>query len=537
MKKEIENVIEKTTIQSEKLPLKGIFQPASPTLIDLLKEKQFSSEPTFVFPTKYISSQAAKVGYLLSHHVNLRRRKKTIHRSFYAGSHLDAVSGVVKLMRHNHWLKSKGCQGRILIYDKRPELKSFFHPLSRSEESVLVRGVFFTKSTAMTEEFLKNEDWIGFICCYDGTETKEEIDTLFALCKQKNIIKALDESQVKNWYEENRNFSLTNPPDITVFGENLTNWQVPFGAFTTVAEVYEPWNSITTCLTHSSSYTGNTISLSMVLKLFSEYHLGNVTVLPLTLSRKQKYEMYATFVNPQIAWIFYTSGLSPEIKLAKGSGLLIESEGKEMEILDGAAGSGCSLRGHNPEGILEEVLNKHNSSRNYWGELSDKLKILSNMSYVFPAASGSSATDIAVILALLANPKRTRIITFKNNYSGKSLISLNLSRFKYFQEPFHPFYFDLIEIDPFAPNAKEILYQELTSKNLALIWFEILQGQNLDMIPHEIIDLINTHKKAGGYLVGVDEILTGFFRTGDFLCSQNLVLEPDLIAIAKGIFP
>ncbi len=513
----------------------GIFRPASHLFLDILRQKQKSSEPTFVFPTKYISLEAAKIGYGLSHHVNQRREIKTIHRSFFAGSHLDAVSGVIKLIRHNHWLKTDGGQGNVLIYDKKQQLSSFFQPLKTHEEKLFVRGLTFTQSVKQASQLLDESSWIGFILCYDGTETIKEIEDLFALCKRKAILTALDESQLEDWYVENLDVRLKTAPDITVFGENLTDWQVPFGAFTATAAIYEPWNTIPSCLTHSSSYTGNTLSLAMVLALFSKYRLGNVLDLSNELSRDKKYQMYATYVNPQIAWIFFASGLSPEIKRAKGSELFIDASGKEERILDGAAGSGCCLRGHNPEGIVNEVLDKHNRNHDYWNDLCAELRTLTKMPYCFPAASGSSSTDIAVIIALLANPKRTRIITFKNNYSGKSLISLNLSRYPHFQEPFHPFYFDLVEIDPFDPNAIAVLDKELISGKVGLIWFEILQGQNLEMIPADVIDLINKRKIEGGYLIGIDEILTGFYRTGNFLCSDGLILKPDLIALAKGM--
>ena len=112
---------------------------------------------------------------------------------------------------------------------------------------------------------------------------------------------------------------------------------------------------------------------------------------------------------------------------------------------------------------------------------------------------------------------------------------------KYFRTPFYPLYFDIIEIDPFKKGASEELKRELLSGEVALVWFEILQGQSLDLIPEDILATINENQVEGGYFVGVDEILTGMFRTGNFLCSEGRILNPDIIALAKGasdmIFP
>lgn len=513
---------------------KGVLNPASTTLLQLLKKKNRNEEPTFLLPTKYISQESAKVGYLFNNLLNRRRKSPTIYRTFFAGSYLDACSGVVKIIRHNHWNRTKG-EGKVLFYDKSEVVDSIFHPLNREEERQLVRGVQFESSFDRVKALLQEQEWIGFIWCYEPSDDLKEMKSLFKECKEKNIITVLDESHLEDWYKQQIQSVFDVPPDIYLFGENVTNREVPFGSFSMSAEVYKPWNSIVNCLTHSSSYTGNTICLSMILELFKIHQMPGVTELPAQFSKKEKYSTYAKYINPAISWIFYVSGLSPEIRKASGSQLLIEMNGKEERILDGAAGSGCCLRGHNPEDLVEDVFETHDNSHNYWNDLCQKLTQLSGMPHVFPAASGSSATDISIIISLLANSKRSRIITFKHNYSGKTLISLNFSRFESFRRPFHPFYFDVLELDPFEAGAADRLHSELTSGKVALIWFELLQGQNLDIIPQNILDLINRHQDAGGYLVGIDEILTGFFRTGNFLCSEGKIFKPDVIALAKGI--
>ena len=506
----------------------------------LLKELRLKNQEekiTFLLPTKYISEEAAQLGLLLDHIANKRRRKRTIHRTFFASCHWETLSGTVKLMRHHYWL-SQGSRSssiqRVLIYDPSNELRSVFNPFSDVDESrLLVPGLQFESSFQKVCALIQGDKrFIGFICCWDGLIPMEEIDRLFSLCKAKNVFTALDEALLDNWYLERAFHVFSSPPDVYILGENIANKEIPFACFTMTAEMYSPWNNIASCLTHSSSYSGNTISISMILALFRKHGLDGPERF-IAGNKKAKYRAYATYVNPSIAWIFYSTHLSPEVMTAKGSWLT--ERRTHRKILDGIAGSGCCLRGHNPSDLIEEVLQEHDPCHDYWEDLCQKFLQLTDLPHVFPAVSGSSATDVGIILSLLANQPRKRIITFKHNYSGKSLISLNVTRFEYFRSPFYPLYFDVLEIDPFQMGASEELRKELLSGEVALVWFEILQGQSLDFIPDDIIETINTHQSEGGYLVGVDEILTGMFRTGNFLCSEGKILNPDIIALAKGV--
>ena len=510
----------------------GIFRDASPVLLRELRVKNEQGKITFLLPTKYVSEESAKLGLLLNHLHNKRRAKKTIYRTFFASCHWETISGTVKIMRHNHWEKTKKSEGYILVYDPSGELSEVFNPFNDTEKQPLVPGLRIETSFDLIKKLIRNnESLIGVILCWDGILPVEEVDALFAICKSKGIYTALDEALLEDWYSEHTRHIFSFPPDIFILGENIANREVPFASFSMTAEIYEPWNNITQCLAHSSSYTGNTIALSMVLATIEKHGLAGPEKF-ITGNRKAKFKAYADYVNPAIAWIFYVTRLSPEVTYAKGSWLKIENS--KEEILDGIAGSGCCLRGHNPSDLVE-VLDSHDSSRDYWQELCEKLKSLTPFSYVFPAVSGSSAVDIGIILALLAKGPRKRIVTFNHNYSGKSLISLNVTRFEYFRTPFHPLYLDVLEIDLSDEHAAEKLEKELLSGDIALVWFEILQGQNLDMIPDEILNVINKHKEKGDYLVGVDEILTGFYRTGNFLCSEGKVLHPDIITLAKGV--
>lgn len=518
----------------------SVFCSASKDLIDLIRKKNQDKKISFLLPTKYISEEASAVGLLLDHIYNKSQKSREIFRTFFASCHWEAVSGAVKIMRHNIFLKSPSQTKKILIVDPQNTLRPFFLDCPQSEMQLLpqIERVFDLQQAF--DRLESDNSLRGIICGITDETNLQDIDTLFGVCKKKKTFTALDESSLSNWFKNKGHYTFDFPPDIYIAGENLAGYQVPYSSFSMTAEIYNPWHSVEECLAHSSTYSGNTLSLSCVYENIKKHgYFG--PELSIFESRKAKYESYARHINPVIAWIFYSTGLSPEVASAYKTRLMIQSENGVEEIVDGIAGSGCCLRGHNPSDLIPEVLDSHDTEHNYWDELKKTLIEISRMPYVFPAVSGSTAVDIAVILGLIAERPKKKILTFKDNYSGKSLISLNLSRYKNFLAPFHPLFSGIVELDLFAPDSVKVLEQYLLSGEIALVWFEPIQGQNLDPIPEAILDCINRNKKAGNYLIGIDEILTGTFRLGSLFCSEHKVLEPDLIAISKAtsdmVFP
>lgn len=520
-------------MQSEKTRYSSIYLPASKEVLDEIRKKNCQKKVTFLLPTKYVSEEATVVGMLLDDIYNRFRNKREIFRTFFASCHWEAVSGAVKLIRHNYYMKKSKNPPKVLILRPQKDLMPFLESFSLAN---LITNVEYVFSTDEAIHLLKTQKEIGgFIFVMTSKDEFSEANDLFRICSENQVISVLDESGLQNWFETKKEGVFDFPPEMYIAGENLTDYQVPFASFTATSKVYKPWHNTAECLAHSSTYSGNTLSLSVVYENIKKHGMTGIEVSALK-GRSKKYHFYARHVNPVIAWIFYSTWLSPEITEAYRSRLtIINPKNKKEEILDGIAGSGCCLRGHNPTDLIENVINKHSPQEDYWSSLKKELMNLSGFKHIFPTVSGSTAVDISVILGLVAQNQssKKKILTFVDNYSGKSLISLNLSRYEHFLKPFEPLYSDVIEIDPFAPNATQLLEKHLLSGEVAIVWFELIQGQKLDQLPEKIIDSINQNKEKGDYLIGIDEILTGVYRTGKFLCSKGVIHEPDLIAISK----
>jgi len=175
------------------------------------------------------------------------------------------------------------------------------------------------------------------------------------------------------------------------------------------------------------------------------------------------------------------------------------------------------------------------------GKLQEKLKDLFSFTYAFPAVSGATAVENAFILALMAQKEKKRIIVFKNNYAGQTLIALIGSDMPEAHTGFGPLYAHVTYIDPYTEQAAKELIFHLSKGDVALIWFEIFQGGIDREIPENILKIVQAYKEKHGYYIGIDEIFAGFYRIDKLTSYQDTPIQPDIVTFSKafcdGTFP
>lgn len=502
--------------------------------IQHIKDRITQKKLSFLLPTAYISPEAAQAGLLLNTLFNLNKQtpKKITYKSFFANSSIEALQGAIKISRHYALSKRKESSGRILVYDLNPLRKAYFNPLNKPEAQALIPAVHFSSDLSEIENNLQHSDFIACVLRVNDDLSESRVNRIFELCRENNIITILDESEMN--YDSNRLYSNCVNADIYVLGESLTNKQIPFSTFSMSDNIYKPWNTLSTCLLHSSTYSGNCLALSFAIKTLRHILPSSAQVdKQLSLiaeDHRACLQNYSAFVNPMVTRLYQLAGY--DINVASAQGMLLKTK-EAKTLLDAAGCGGCNLRGHNPSDLIDEVLNKHEPARDYWALLEKTLNSQTGLTHAFPGISGASAVETAIIMALLANPKRTRIVTFKGNYAGKTLIALNGTQQQKVFTPFGPLYFDLCVIDPYHVSSLEHLEQELLSDSIALVWFESLS--HAEPLPDKLLHAINTHKNKGGYFIGVDEVLMGIHRTGNFLHCQGIIESPDLISLSKGL--
>jgi len=519
----------------------GLYKPATNTTLDTIRQRNQAGKATFLLASQPVFAESAQAAYLLCEYINSTREKdaKKIYKTFFCNSRVEALHGAIKISRHNARMVNSDSDGSLLIYDKGRYYDALFDPLSHGPDKALVPGVFFfDRSSDLLEHPDKPDVPVSavVVCLYDDMPV-DSLNDIQNVCKEKNTILVIDTSHASDAAIEP---ALKLQPDIVVWGEGMTDNQVPFGAFSVADVFYKPWCSAATCFLHSSTYGGNSLVTSIVRdRILNRMPISADVLLQLRNiadNPEARMAAFRSYINPVSPLIYKAAKLDLDIIRAKGSKITVkDSSHQEIELIDCIGGAGSNLRGYNPGDIVSRVLEIHDSAGNYWQELAGELCGLAGMDNAFPAVSGACAVDIAFTLAMLANSERSRILVFKGNYAGKTLISLNGTEDESVRKPFEPLYWDVLYLDIFSENAEAALLKELQSGQVALMWFEAMQGQDLDRVPSALLDIVFDNKKECGYFVGIDEILNGMFRTGPFVSFNQSRYEPDIVTLSKGL--
>ncbi|WP_198163527.1 aminotransferase class III-fold pyridoxal phosphate-dependent enzyme [Pedobacter cryoconitis] len=358
------------------------------------------------------------------------------------------------------------------------------------------------------------------------------------VCKQHGIISILDLSRIKKINAEGLLESVIENFDIVAWGEVFTNFQVPFGAFSTKHEIFKVWNNISHCSTHSSTFGGNGMVLSYVkdcmegmFPVFKKSEKYKEVLDKIEISVEFRQQVSRNHLNAFTTMQF--SVIHPYLYFDKAEGAFLQPGNDQNEHLklDCVGGSGCNTLGHNRSDILLQIVKKHDDDVDYLNLLNKKVTEATGLERLLQGVSGASAVEAGITLALMANPGKKKILIFSGNFGGKTLVSLNSTSGNH--EFFKPLYEHVIEFNANQPNARDELRKILTSGEIALVWMEIIQGRSLRSLEKSLLDLVNLHKTDYKYLIGADEILNGIYRTGDFLSFNSHLLQPDIITFAK----
>lgn len=229
----------------------------------------------------------------------------------------------------------------------------------------------------------------------------------------------------------------------------------------------------------------------------------------------------------------------------------VRGEGKKLwddagkEYLDFLSGLGVSSVGHcHPRVVLavQEQVEKliHVSNLFYTGPqnlLAKKLVSLSFGDKVFFANSGAEANEGAVKLArkyakLKPGKDKHEIITAYRSFHGRTMKMLAATGQPEKQKPFEPLPPGFIHV---PLNDLAALEKAISGKTCAVM-LEPVQGEGgiypckIDYLKG-VRDLCDKHRS----LLILDEVQTGFGRTGKMFAYEHFGIEPDIITLAKGL--
>ena len=233
-----------------------------------------------------------------------------------------------------------------------------------------------------------------------------------------------------------------------------------------------------------------------------------------------------------------------DIAFTHGEGsFLVAEDGKKY--LDYASGIAVNAFGHcHPKLVeaLQDQASKLWHTSNLYRILeqetvAEKLVANSCADRVFFCNSGAEATEGAVKVArryAWANgeKERTEIICATGAFHGRTLAMLAANDRPLFREGFGPSAQGFTHVE--WGNIESL--KQVIGKHVAAILVEPVQGEGgARKAPEGYLKLLNDMAKENGSLLISDEVQIGMGRSGTLFAYQTEDIEPDIIALAKGL--
>ncbi len=148
---------------------------------------------------------------------------------------------------------------------------------------------------------------------------------------------------------------------------------------------------------------------------------------------------------------------------------------------------------------------------------------------VYFANSGAEAIEAAIKLARRTG--RTRILALQNAFHGRTMGSLSLTGKAALREHFEPL---LPGVDHIESTIEAL--EAAIGPDVAALVVEPIKGEaGVVPLPDGYLEAARRITSEHGVLLILDEIQTGAGRTGEWFAFQHTDIQPDAIAVAKGI--
>jgi adenosylmethionine---8-amino-7-oxononanoate aminotransferase len=175
---------------------------------------------------------------------------------------------------------------------------------------------------------------------------------------------------------------------------------------------------------------------------------------------------------------------------------------------------------------------------------------------VFFSDDGSTSVEVALKLAYQywwnrGEPRRRRFLAFEGGYHGDTFGAMSAGQSSGFYRPFRDLLFsvDLLPFPETWDGDPSVQQKEATSldaldawigrcgrEGVALIMEPLVQGAaGMRMCRPQFVRAVSERLRAAGLLFILDEVMTGFGRTGATFACLKAGVAPDLVCLSKGL--
>jgi len=229
-----------------------------------------------------------------------------------------------------------------------------------------------------------------------------------------------------------------------------------------------------------------------------------------------------------------------DLQPVRGEGAYVYDE-NNRKILDFYGGHAVMSIGHSHPHYVKSISDQLGKIGFYSNsvvnplqqEMADKLGALSGLDNyeLFLVSSGAEANENALKLASF-HTDRSRILAFKGAFHGRTSAAVNATDNEKIKAPINRNY----PITFLPLNDLAAVKRELEKGDVAALIIEGVQGVHGIYVPDpEFLEALPELCHANGAVLILDEVQSGYGRTGKFFAFQHANLEPDIICMAKGM--
>ncbi len=222
----------------------------------------------------------------------------------------------------------------------------------------------------------------------------------------------------------------------------------------------------------------------------------------------------------------------------RGEGNYLTDE-RERRVFDAVSSMWTTIHGHCRPEIVEAIARQAaildhatllGATNRVAAELAERLANLLRLDYVFYASDGASAVEAALKMALqfwqnAGEPQRTRFVRLGDAYHGDTAGAMSISGVEVFKSRFRAITFEsrLYEDDTSVlaqPDVAGVIVEPI-----------VQAAAGMRIVGSKLYEPLKNIEP----LLIVDEIATGFGRTGTMFAHEQLGLRPDIVCIGKGL--